>query len=478
MAFSNPIPSPVSSNIYINGLLWGKHWNDPANGTRLSVYIAGQQGNETFDFGGTPVTANTVSQEIIAFQNAMQLIENVCNIDFIATSSQTDADLILGAVNNIDAEGGLGTSVPPGEDTGPITSQQGSVIINFDSYFSTDYSSLQPGGYDFTTFIHELGHATGLKHPHDSGGGPRPNFPGVTSAFDDYGDFNLNQGVFTMMSYNDGWRTAPTGPLDPFSTPSYGYEGTPMAFDIAALQFLYGANTSFHSGNDLYTLSAINAPGTFYSCIWDVGGIDTIQNTTASNSIMDLRAATLQHAAGGGGFISFVNGINGGFSIANGVTIENATGGTAIDSITGNGAANILSGNAGNDRISGLGGADKINGGSGADILAGGGGADDFVYTAITDSANSQFDTVNDFVHSLDDIDVAAIDANGSAAGNAAFTFRGKSAFTGAGAEIRYFKNTTQNFTNIQVDLDGNKVADMTIRLTGTIDLGVEDFIL
>ena len=171
MSFSNPISSPVSSNIYINGLLWGKHWNDPANGTRLSVYIAGQQGNETFDFGGMPVTAHTVTQEVSAFQNAMQLIESICNIDFIITNSQTDADLILGAVNNIDAGGGLGTSVPPGEDTGPITSQQGSVIINFDGYFSSDYSSLQQGGYDFATFIHELGHAIGLKHPHDSGGG-------------------------------------------------------------------------------------------------------------------------------------------------------------------------------------------------------------------------------------------------------------------------------------------------------------------
>lgn len=66
--------------------------------------------------------------------------------------------------------GALGDSVPPGEDIGPVTTRQAAAIINFDQYSSTDYSSLRQGGYDFTTFIHELGHAIGLKHPHDSGG--------------------------------------------------------------------------------------------------------------------------------------------------------------------------------------------------------------------------------------------------------------------------------------------------------------------
>ncbi len=477
MAFSDPVNSPVAGNVYVNGLLWGSHWNDLAAGTRLKVYIAGRSGNELFDFGGVAVTANTALQEVTAFQHAMQLIENVCNVDFVTAVNQADADIIVGAVNNADAEGGLGVSVPPGEDMGPVINRQGAAIVNFDAYYSSDHSSLRQGGYDFISFTHELGHAIGLKHPHDSGGGGRPNFPGVTDPFGDYGDFNLNQGIYTMMSYNDGLQAGPNSPLDPISNSGYGYEGSPMAFDIAALQFLYGTNTNFQTGNDVYTLGSANVPGTFYSCLWDTGGADTIRNTSTKNSTIDLRAATLQHAVGGGGYLSAVDGIYGGLTIANGVMIENAIGGSGIDKITGNWAANTLLGNAGADWINGLGGVDRIIGGTGADTLTGGGGADDFVYVAANNSIG-QFDVIKDFVHGLDDLDVAAIDANGTAAGNAAFIFRGKAAFSGAGAEVRFTHNGLNNVTNVLFDIDGNQISDMTIRLTGLIALDAGDFIL
>src|SRR5919108_173198 len=80
---------------------------------------------------------------------------------------------------------------------------------------------------------------SGWGHPHD--GGDRlhepdtTTFPGVRyNRPGDTGDFGLNQGIWTTMSYNDGWTDAPG------VYPSYGYQGTPMAFDIAALQELYG----------------------------------------------------------------------------------------------------------------------------------------------------------------------------------------------------------------------------------------------
>ena len=110
-------------------------------------------------------------------------------------------------------------------------------------------------------------------------------------------------------------------------------------------------------------------------------------------------------------------------------------------------------------------------------VEAGGGGADDFVYVAANNSVG-QFDMIKDFVHGLDDLDVAAIDANGAAAGNAAFIFRGKSAFSGAGAEVRFTHNGSNNVTNVLFDIDGNQISDMTIRLTGLIALDAGDFIL
>ena len=392
MAFSDPIATPASGNAYIDGLSWGSHWNDAgsATTTRLAVYIAGTTANEVFDFGGTNVTARTVAQEKAAFTAAFALLANVANLSFSFVTGQSTADIVVGAVNDADAGGGLGVATPPGEDLGPLSAMQGSVIINRDAYSSANYSSLLPGGYDFITFIHEIGHALGLKHPHDTGAGFNPTFPGVADGaeFGDYGDFNLNQGLYTMMSYNDGFETGPNGPLDPSITSGFGWEGTPMALDIAALQYLYGANTSFKTGNDSYTLPASNAAGSFYSCIWDAGGIDTIRTSAATAATIDLRAATLLHAAGGGGFLSSLGGINGGFTIAKGAVIENAIGGAGADKITGNAAANTLSGNAGRDTILGGAGIDRINGGNeigagdtlngeaGNDVVLGNGGDD------------------------------------------------------------------------------------------------------
>jgi serralysin len=111
-----------------------------------------------------------------------------------------------------------------------------------------------------------------------------------------------------------------------------------MAVDIAALQELYGANTTHARGNDVYTLPTANRSGTFYESLWDTGGTDTIRaGSTTRASTIDLNDATLRADAGGGGLISYVEGIHGGFTVAKGVVIENATGADGCDLITGRG---------------------------------------------------------------------------------------------------------------------------------------------
>ena len=140
--------------------------------------------------------------------------------------------------------------------------------------------------------LHEFGHGVGLAHPHDEYFGSTI-MRGVTAETGDYGDFDLNQGIYTLMSYNSGWRTAPHGvPRKPDGKldPKFGWEATPMAFDIAVIQQKYGTNTSYHTGNDTYTLPTANQHGTFYSCIWDAGGIDTIRaGLTSTSCAIDLR---------------------------------------------------------------------------------------------------------------------------------------------------------------------------------------------
>src|SRR5947209_2644665 len=149
-----------------------------------------------------------------------------------------------------------------------------------------------------------------------------------------------------------------------------------MAFDIAAIQDKYGVNEDTATGDDVYLIKDVNAPGTYYTSIWDAGGTDEIKYVGARDANIDLRPATLKYEWGGGGWVSYAYGIYGGFTIANGVTIENATSDAGNDTLIGNEVANKLSSGAGNDTLTGNGGDDILDGGSGADHMAGGIGND------------------------------------------------------------------------------------------------------
>ena len=298
---------------------------------------------------------------------------------------------------------------------------------------------LQKGGFSFVTLIHEFGHGMGLAHPHDTGGGSSV-MPGVVTSGvpgDDggAGTYGLNQGIYTMMSYNDGWESSPYGSADT-NNEGYGWLGSLMALDIAVIQDKYGVNEDWATGNDTYVLKDVNewavyvdaatgqpaqhdatnaatsrdgyyvGQGTYYSSIWDAGGVDEIVYDGAKDSNIDLRPATLKYEAGGGGWVSYAYGIYGGFTVANGVTIENARSGSGNDKLTGNAADNRLDSGAGNDQLFLWfgGGNDTALAGAGndaiffggtlnsADVVRGGDGTDTLViqgaYGALTLTSN------------------------------------------------------------------------------------------
>ena len=288
---------------------------------------------------------------------------------------------------------------------------------------------LQPGGFSFVTLIHEFGHGMGLAHPHDTGGGssimpgvegiintPGGPIPDPTGIYPNYtrGDFDLNQGVFTMMSYQDGWETSPYGRAQT-NNEGYGWLGSLMALDIAVIQDKYGVNEDWATGNDSYVLKDVNEWGvyidsatgqpaehdasnqattrdgyyegqsTYYSSIWDAGGVDQITYSGARNTNIDLRAATLQYEFGGGGWVSYATGIHGGFTIANGVTIENATTGSGNDTLIGNSANNVLIGGTGTDAMTGHAGNDIFRVEDAGDtVVEAIGGGFDSVYVALS----------------------------------------------------------------------------------------------
>jgi Ca2+-binding RTX toxin-like protein len=325
-----------SGNEFVQALL-----NDTAlkPGSVITYVLQGSAG----DMGAHGGALWATDGRAAAFAAALQEWANVANVTFVESatpytgSGSTAGYDWIETLGTLD-EGVLGQHSLPQVGTGEGT-------FNLDSGYFTG-NNIAFGGLGFSTFVHETGHGIGLVHPHPEGLGGQWDvpFPGVSSEFDT-GDYGLNQGPFTVMTYNSGYEEVGY-PLDG----TFGYETGPGAFDIAAIQYLYGANTSYHAGNDIYSLPGVNAVGTGWTTIWDAGGTDTLSATGSSlNAYVDLRAATLQDAPGGGGFVSRHGGILGGYTIANGVVVENAAGGDGDDVLVGNAASNNLNGGNGFD---------------------------------------------------------------------------------------------------------------------------------
>ena len=88
----------------------------------------------------------------------------------------------------------------------------------------------------------------------------------------------------------------------------------PMALDIAAIQAIYGANTTYASGNTVYTLPTTNGIGTGWKSIWDTGGVDTISGAGATG-VGSTEPAT---DAGVGSAGACVGTLSGGRSVGHG----------------------------------------------------------------------------------------------------------------------------------------------------------------
>ena len=141
-----------------------------------------------------------------------------------------------------------------------------------------------------------------------------------------------------------------------------------------------------------------------------VNAYDTIYDFTHASDSIDLRYVSsgfvnLVHDGAGNTNVYFTpaGAAVGGAIVAVG-DVEgndlNVFGGTTIY-ISGSSAAETLIGGAGNDTIVGAGGVDSLNGGAGADT---------FLFTTVSDSTPAARDTVQDFLHLTDKVDLSRVD--------------------------------------------------------------------
>ncbi|HEX2726552.1 MAG TPA: M10 family metallopeptidase C-terminal domain-containing protein, partial [Beijerinckiaceae bacterium] len=262
----------------------------------------------------------------------------------------------------------------------PSSSQSGGDV--WFRYSGGTYASPQLGNYAWHATLHELGHALGLKHGHDTTNANALLMPAARDSME-----------FSVMSYRSYIGDTSSG----YDNETWGYAQSLMMYDIAAIQKMYGADFSTNATDTVYTFGTTTgemfvngvgqgAPGgnRIFRTIWDGNGNDTYDfSNYATNLTVDLQPgkwsmlSATQRANLGDGHFARGNVFNA--LLHEGdlrSLIENARGGSGDDNITGNQANNWLVGNNGDDVLVGLDGNDTLTGGAGRDSLFGGNGAD------------------------------------------------------------------------------------------------------
>jgi Ca2+-binding RTX toxin-like protein len=180
-----------------------------------------------------------------------------------------------------------------------------------------------------------------------------------------------------------------------------------------------------------------------------------------------------------------LSGLAGSDSLIGGAGDDTLAGGTGDDQLNGDEGNDLLQGDAGNDNLIGGNGADlleggdgddQLEGGAGADTLVGGSGADRFFYRQ-ADLLDGSIDVIQGFSSAQGDkILLSMIDADLSTALNDKFVFVGTKAFSGKAGELRY--ESKDGSALVSGDLDGDRIADFTIAITGASSLAASDFSL
>jgi serralysin len=389
--------TPNSSNSGVNAIASGEKWGGPL-GTGISITYSfpasGSVWKSPYSPNNEPTgfTALTTAQAA-AFRAELQAWANVANISFVevADTPTLVGDIRVALSPAVQATGSFGWAYFPSSSP-----------VGGDIWFNPASMSgvvPQPGDYPFLAGLHEIGHTLGLDHPLGNGA---------------QAGFTVQQ---TIMSYNQWpnglYRTVTALPGGGYSwSYKFVYTDTPSLLDIAAMQYMYGANTKFNAGDNTYAFSTTTP---FFKTIWDGGGIDTISvSNFSTNCVINLNEGQFSSIVVPSdalpiGTVERNSGIYDGtnnLGIAYGAVIENAMGGAGDDLLTGNAANNFVDGGAGNDSLYGGLGVDTLYGGDGFDVIEGGEG-DDVI------NGNRNGDTIfggtgNDFIgggNGLDSID-------------------------------------------------------------------------
>lgn len=369
----------ASTDSYVEAIRGGVIWNLSAGETLSYSYYSGAVGYDAASYAGVQYNA-PLGATAISGANQTFLDRAFAAWDTAAAftlEKVTESGTTVGELRSA-----YTTRTYAGAGSAAYAYYPNSGVTGGDIWYIDDQSTnldFTPGGYGYYTALHEIGHAIGLSH---SFGG---SSSGTTlSAANDIARNTVM--TYTQYDRNQYWVQSGAG-----LTARYFYATTPGLYDVAAMEHLYGTNTTTNATNTVHQFADWSASSPLYfQTIVDSGGADTIDASaqTRSSTINltpgtfsslglfteaqqeaywanilgytpDIPTASISSGSGGGvaSRSALYTGADN-VGIAFSATIENAIGGSAADTITGNSANNALKGGLGNDTINGGAGTD------------------------------------------------------------------------------------------------------------------------
>jgi RTX calcium-binding nonapeptide repeat (4 copies)/FG-GAP-like repeat len=358
--FTSPFLSAADAQ-NISALLGGTAWNGAtitySFPTSSSQYGTGYPDSAAFN-GFSQLDSAGHSGQRAEAQRAFSLVASYTLLSFnqIIETNATHATIRL-----------ANTSQSVVQTAGAYLPSNG--VTGGDIWFGGTGDTPIMGNFDSgQAVLHEIGHALGLKHGQDTRtfGAMNPNRLDIEFSLMNYANY---------IGSTEGYATSITSPQ------------TFMMYDIAALQYMYGANFNKAGQNVTYSWSPTNGAGfvngvsmgtpyngAIFSTIWTAGAIATYDLSNFSqNQVDDMNPGGWMRFSAGqladlnyyaplkpsGEIYALGNVYNA--LLYNGdqrSLITNLITGSGNDTITGNAANNRIDGNGGNDTIDGGGGTD------------------------------------------------------------------------------------------------------------------------
>ena len=294
----SPLPAATKDPLMNAVLAGGSYWWHPEgevatqtttavtdkvnqiSGAKTTLYYDFLAGSESFlsasDKNAFQAMDNDQQEGV---ESALSYLSSLVNVTFVKADANNKADIAFGTNEQTSSAGYALYPHANGNNPSVVMLDK---IANGQAT-NTGAELKDTSSYGWYTLIHEVGHAMGLKHPgpYNAGGGstpgpylPKPVDNRITSVMS-YINAPGSQKLTVTKGVNSGYSYSSNG----ISPTTY------QVLDIAALQYMYGANKNTTASDITLTDS-----DTKYQAVWAPKGVTVDASATERKNVFDLRA--------------------------------------------------------------------------------------------------------------------------------------------------------------------------------------------